>query len=111
MLTGTGTVDVMVQDVNDHSPQFSQGRYKSDVVENGPPGLAVVKVSASDGDYRDNALDTNDLRSNGNDNKFRIDASTGQISTLVKLDREEQAENQLIVVASVFSSTNRRTAE
>ena len=111
MLTGTGTVVVLVQDVNDHTPQFSQGRYKSDVVENGPPGLAVVQVSASDGDDGDNALVTYALRSNAKDNKFKIDASTGQISTLVKLDREEQAEYQLVVVASDSSSTNRRTAE
>ena len=44
VLTVTGTVVVLVQDVNDHTPELSQGRYQSDVVENGPAGQAVVQV-------------------------------------------------------------------
>ena len=40
--------------------------------------------------------------------KFRIDSSTGQISTRIKLDREERAEYELVVVASDSSLTNPR---
>lgn len=41
--------------------------------------------------------------------KFRIDSSSGQISTHVKLDREEKSEYELIVVASDSSLINPRT--
>ncbi len=56
VLTGTGTVIVFVEDVNDHTPEFSQSRYRTDVIENGPVGVPVIKVSAFDNDAGDNAL-------------------------------------------------------
>jgi hypothetical protein len=56
VLTGTGTVLIFVEDINDHSPEFSQSQYRSDVVENGPIGLSVTKVSAFDNDSGENAL-------------------------------------------------------
>ena len=42
------------------------------------------------------------------DSKFRVDPNTGQILTQVELDREEQSEYQLVVVASDSSPTNPR---
>lgn len=56
MLSGTGTVLVVVQDINDHSPEFSQSRYRAEVMENAPVGTGVVKVLALDGDTGVNAL-------------------------------------------------------
>lgn len=56
VLTGTGTVVVLVEDVNDHTPEFSQSHYRVDIVENGPIGLPVIKVSAFDNDAGVNAL-------------------------------------------------------
>lgn len=43
--------------------------------------------------------------------RFRIDSSTGLISTRDKLDREEKSEYELIVVASDSSLTNPRSTE
>lgn len=56
ILTGTGTVMIFVEDVNDHSPEFSQSQYRSEVIENGPVGLFVTKVSAFDNDAGENAI-------------------------------------------------------
>ena len=56
MLTGTGTVVIFVEDVNDHGPEFSQTSYKAQVVENAAPGTDVVQLSASDNDVGINAL-------------------------------------------------------
>ncbi len=55
-MTGTGTVVVVVQDVNDHSPEYTQSIYRADVLENAPIGTKVVQVSAVDGDTGVNAL-------------------------------------------------------
>ena len=44
----------------------------------------------------------------GESDKFRIDAKTGQIVTRVKLDREEQSEYRLVVLAADSSPTNPR---
>ena len=55
-MTGTGTVVVVVQDVNDHSPEYTQSIYRADVLENAPIGTKVVQVSAVDGDSGVNAL-------------------------------------------------------
>jgi len=41
--------------------------------------------------------------------KFRIDSGSGQISTKIKLDREEKSEYVLVVVASDSSLTNPQT--
>ena len=56
VLTGTGTVIVIVQDVNDHNPEFSQSHYRAEAMENAPSGTGVVQVFATDGDAGANSL-------------------------------------------------------
>lgn len=56
MLTGSGTVIVFVEDVNDHTPEFWQSHYRAEITENEPVGSPVVKVSAVDLDVGANAL-------------------------------------------------------
>ena len=108
MLTGTGTVRIVVEDINDHNPEFLQSRYRAEVAENSPVDTQVVKVSAFDNDNDDNALIRYSFK--WTSDQFRIDSSSGQIFTRTRLDREEQSEYELVVVASDSSLINPRTA-
>lgn len=54
-LTGSGSVRVVVEDVNDHSPEFDRSVYVAVVQENKPSGTFVVRTSATDLDEGDNA--------------------------------------------------------
>lgn len=47
-LTGTGTVRIVVQDMNDHSPEFERQSYAASIFENSPIGSFVVQPSAKD---------------------------------------------------------------
>jgi len=49
-LSGTGFVRVIVQDVNDHSPQFLQQNYVEYIDENSPIGYSITQLSATDSD-------------------------------------------------------------
>ena len=54
-LTGSGSVRVVVEDVNDHSPEFDRSVYVAVVEENQLPGTFVIQTSATDLDEGDNA--------------------------------------------------------
>lgn len=54
-LTGSGTVHIFVQDVNDHSPHFEQTDYVAFVQENLPPGSDIIRIQAVDDDFGPNA--------------------------------------------------------
>ncbi len=57
-LTGSGTVRVVVQDVNDHSPEFErEGRqgYRAAARENAAPGTVILHAKATDLDEGLNA--------------------------------------------------------
>lgn len=54
-LTGSGTVHVIVQDVNDHSPEFERQIYSVTVAENLPVGSSVLQAHAVDKDTGLNA--------------------------------------------------------
>lgn len=55
-MTGTGTVHVMVDDVNDNVPTFASKMYFTAVPEDAPTGTDVLLVNASDADASTNAV-------------------------------------------------------
>jgi len=54
-LSGTGLIHIIVQDVNDHSPQFQQQNYVVYIDENSPIGYSVTQLTATDSDIGLNA--------------------------------------------------------
>lgn len=54
-LTGSGTVNIFVQDVNDHSPRFERTDYVAFVLENLPSGTEIIHIQAIDDDFGLNA--------------------------------------------------------
>lgn len=49
-LTGTGTVNIFVNDMNDHVPEFAKKQYVTTMKENMPPNSHVLTVEAYDAD-------------------------------------------------------------
>uniref|UniRef100_A0A2K5JZP7 FAT atypical cadherin 4 n=1 Tax=Colobus angolensis palliatus TaxID=336983 RepID=A0A2K5JZP7_COLAP len=95
-LTGTGTVSVIVDDVNDNVPTFASKAYFTTIPEDAPTGTDVLLVNASDADASTNAV----VRIIGGNSQFTINPSTGQIITSALLDREIKDNYTLVVVCS-----------
>lgn len=49
-MTGTGTLRIVVQDVNDHSPEFKRQSYYASIKENSIVGTWVLTALAVDKD-------------------------------------------------------------
>lgn len=54
-LSGSATVFITLEDVNDQAPSFSDRRYSFSVAEDARPGTYVGIISADDGDVGRNA--------------------------------------------------------
>ncbi|KAM4619841.1 protocadherin-16 [Polymixia lowei] len=94
--TGSATVRVTVTDENDNSPRLSQERVFLAVRENLLAGTGFGRVSATDRDAGLNARLT--YRLLHTDRHFQINSQTGEISTRLALDREQQSSYQLVVL-------------
>ncbi|XP_021794476.2 protocadherin Fat 4 isoform X3 [Papio anubis] len=97
-LTGTGTISVIVDDVNDNVPTFASKAYFTTIPEDAPTGTDVLLVNASDADASTNAVVS--YRIIGGNSQFTINPSTGQIITSALLDRETKDNYTLVVVCS-----------
>ncbi|KAK1343210.1 LOW QUALITY PROTEIN: hypothetical protein QTO34_015987, partial [Cnephaeus nilssonii] len=97
-LTGTGTINVIVDDVNDNVPTFASKLYFTTIPEDAPTGTDVLLVNASDADTSTNAVIS--YRIIGGNSQFTINPSTGQIITSALLDRETRENYTLVVVSS-----------
>ncbi|KAJ2950025.1 hypothetical protein O0L34_g11362 [Tuta absoluta] len=108
-LTGSGTVKIVVQDINDNSPEFERQSYKTNIRENLLPGTVILHPKATDKDVGNNAKIRYTLLGDKSD-RFDIDSATGVISTNSTLDREEWNIYYLIIMAQDSSTTDPRTA-
>uniref|UniRef100_H3AQ83 FAT atypical cadherin 4 n=1 Tax=Latimeria chalumnae TaxID=7897 RepID=H3AQ83_LATCH len=97
-LTGTGTVTLVVDDINDNVPKFAFNTYRTLVSEDAPTGTDVLLVNCSDADAGMNAVISYSLI--GGNAQFSINPSTGQIITSALLDRETKESYTLLVVAT-----------
>ncbi|XP_026686554.1 cadherin-related tumor suppressor-like, partial [Diaphorina citri] len=79
-LSGTGIVRILVQDVNDHSPEFERQSYSASVSENLPAGSSVIQLNASDKDDGLNAKIRYSLLGENID-RFHVDSDTGLVTT------------------------------
>ncbi|XP_061108849.1 protocadherin Fat 1 isoform X2 [Conger conger] len=91
-------VEVKVLDANDNSPVCEKTLYAETVPENALPGRLVLEISATDADIRSNAEVSYVLYGAGSE-LFNMDSHTGELRTLLPLDREERAVYDLQVRA------------
>ncbi|XP_016110127.1 protocadherin Fat 4 [Sinocyclocheilus grahami] len=97
-LSSSGTVMVLVGDVNDNIPSFSSMSFHTTIPEDAPTGTDVLLLNSSDSDMGLNGVISYSL--SGGDGQFSINPSTGLIITSSLLDREARASYQLLVVAT-----------
>nr|XP_033489673.1 protocadherin alpha-8-like [Epinephelus lanceolatus] len=104
-LSSEKTISVVVSDVNDNSPEFSQSPYTFYVTEGNEPGVSVFSVKAFDRDENNNALISYHIvRDSSTDNKLtsflNINSENGDILALKSLDFETVKTFQFQVVAT-----------
>ncbi|XP_018054160.1 PREDICTED: cadherin-89D [Atta colombica] len=107
-LRGVGVfqVRIVVDDENDHAPEFTLPTYEGRIMENSPAGTEVTltnPIAASDKDEGENRDFTFALQGDGS-NQFRIDPIMGQvyfenIDDSI-LDRETRANYEFQVIAT-----------
>ncbi|XP_016096583.1 protocadherin Fat 4-like [Sinocyclocheilus grahami] len=97
-LSSSGTVMVLVGDVNDNIPSFSSMSFHTTIPEDAPTGTDVLLLNSSDADVGLNGVISYSL--SGGDGQFSINPATGLIITSSLLDREARSSYQLLVVAS-----------
>ncbi|KAF7224845.1 neural-cadherin [Nothobranchius furzeri] len=98
--TDTAYVRVFISDVNDNKPVFAQRLYEVCVDENADVGLAIVTVSANDGDEGANAKLRYQITSGNKGGAFDIEPEVGTIFIAQSLDYEQQKRYKLLVLAS-----------
>ena len=96
-LRGSANVTVRVTDVNDNAPVFSPLPSPAEVPEN-EVGVLVTTVTADDSDSGTNGQVT--YRLLNSDQLFSLNATSGEITTVVGLDFETECYFQLVVEAN-----------
>ncbi|KAJ6221453.1 hypothetical protein RDWZM_007265 [Blomia tropicalis] len=85
----TANLIIVVQDTNDHAPTFSERLYETSITENeNQIGMFVYALQATDLDEGINSQVYYSL-SGSNSHYFKIDATSGLITTDQLIDREE----------------------
>ncbi|XP_033742919.1 LOW QUALITY PROTEIN: protocadherin Fat 1-like [Pecten maximus] len=102
--TATATIRVIVTDVNDNVPVFTNYKYTALLSEAVGVGMSVVKVHADDDDLGSSGLVYYSIEplSDGSTDPdfFTIDSHTGLITLIQPLDHEVQADFTFVVRAT-----------
>lgn len=96
----TADVVIHVDDVNDNPPVFNQTFYEVKVSEAQMVGAALVRVTATDKDYDENAKLSYDITSGNDLDCFEVNPTTGVVSLKKPLDFDKNSEHRFIVRAT-----------
>ncbi|XP_075331797.1 cadherin-23 isoform X2 [Odontesthes bonariensis] len=109
--TGTATVFVEVQDVNDNRPIFLQNSYETSVLETVPRGTSILQVQATDADQGENGRVLYRILTGNSNNLFSVDRQTGLLTRGFRvLDRETSSSHVLEVEAYNSDEGSMRSA-
>ncbi|KAM4763918.1 protocadherin beta-15-like [Cyanocitta cristata] len=99
--SGTIEISIVILDVNDNAPIFTQEQYIGQVLENSPEGSVVLRVVATDQDSGVNGDISYQLSQavGQSDSAFVIDPITGEIKLTKPLDFEAAQTHELSVRA------------
>ncbi|KAI4812229.1 hypothetical protein KUCAC02_023634, partial [Chaenocephalus aceratus] len=98
--TGTATVFVEVQDVNDNRPIFLQNSYETSILESVSQGTSILQVQATDADQGENGGVLYRILTGNSNSLFSIDRHSGLLTRGRRaLDRETSSSHVLEVEA------------
>ncbi|XP_006866301.1 PREDICTED: protocadherin beta-15-like [Chrysochloris asiatica] len=99
--SGTAQIHIVVLDVNDNAPEFSQKLYDIQVPENSPIGSLIVKVSARDLDTGINGEISYSLFYSSQEisKTFELNHLSGEVRLIKKLDFEAISSYELDIEA------------
>ena len=97
--TATATITVTVDDVNDNIPAFPVSDYAVKIPENADNGTIVITLYAFDADSGENGRVSYYMTARESDSPFSL-SPEGVLSVAGALNREENAEYRMVVVAS-----------
>ncbi|XP_066572375.1 protocadherin alpha-8-like [Amia ocellicauda] len=102
-LSSCKSLTVVVSDVNDNSPKFTQNPYSVYLLENNVPGASIFSVSATDADLNENALVSYMLGNYFVDTQvtsfLNINSENGNIYALKSFDFEQLKTFKFQVIA------------
>uniref|UniRef100_A0AAY4BAX3 Uncharacterized protein n=1 Tax=Denticeps clupeoides TaxID=299321 RepID=A0AAY4BAX3_9TELE len=87
-LSGTGTATIVVSDINDHAPVFTQKVYIASMSENLDINSEVLTVAATDGDEGENAIMTFSIVEGDDERKFFIETDKVNRRGIVRLKKK-----------------------
>ncbi|XP_004685264.1 PREDICTED: protocadherin-23 [Condylura cristata] len=104
-------VEIEIQDLNDHAPEFAVGCYNLSLREDAPAGVTLVTFSTTDHDWtHENTHVEYSILSGDSQNNFLIETHfihseyppkpVGHLVLFHQLDRETTASHQLVILAS-----------
>ncbi|XP_070537428.1 protocadherin Fat 4-like [Ptychodera flava] len=97
-LSNTADFIISISDVNDNKPIFYKSSWNIVIMENVPIGTTLDTVYANDADSGLNGEVLYNINSGGN-GRFKIDLTTGKLSTLSDIDRESEQFYHLTIAA------------
>nr|AAT85329.1 protocadherin cluster 1 gamma 1 [Danio rerio] len=99
--SGTVVIEVVVIDMNDNAPLFSQPLYNARLSENSALGTSVIKITATDEDEGANGEIKYYINHLSDNTKqlFKIDENYGEISVIGQLDHEKASSYEVEVQA------------
>ncbi|KAF6720859.1 Protocadherin Fat 3 [Oryzias melastigma] len=99
VFTSTAQVHIKVLGANLHSPVFERSVYEAELRENAAVGTTVIQVKAADADQEPFGHITYSFANDVGNDQFSID-SNGYICTVEKLDREDAANNDILLTVA-----------
>ncbi len=94
------SLEVLILDANDESPQFAEPIYEFEVVENQPIGMEIGIVQATDADSEPFNKIEYSIEAGKASQAFAIDTDSGHIRTKIRLDREESKTYRMTILAT-----------
>ncbi|KAK2161264.1 hypothetical protein LSH36_119g03060 [Paralvinella palmiformis] len=108
-LSGTASLTIYVNDINDHAPEFESAMYSQSISESISIGSTVLTVRANDEDSGSNAeVEYHILNQAGVNEAFRIDRRQGSILVRQQLDRERCEHYRLEIRATDKARSSER---
>ena len=103
-------VTIQLLDINDNSPQFADEPSSISLPENIPINTFILDASATDADLGANGEVSYSLTSDTSSLPFSVDPSTGAVTTIATLDREQIDFYTITVTASDNGTLSRSSS-